>query len=185
METSPAPETPSTPAHPVFNGPFTPITTSFTGGSFSHASVHGGGISPILLDDTGDASLAELRWGLGAAPFGGMTTDNFHQPQPEAANLRANILAYAASFIPPITIVEPDVDAYTLDLTGFTGRPLDIVLAGHDRSFSGETLQLLAPDGRCWLRRWPIPCNPASRPATTTWASSTSWSRPTACTRCG
>jgi hypothetical protein len=40
--------------------------------------------------------LAEKTHGRGHVLFGGMTMDNFHSPQPEAAHLRANILAYTS-----------------------------------------------------------------------------------------
>ncbi len=42
----------------------------------------------------------------------------------------------------------PDVDEYTLDLTGKTGDLIDIVLAGQDNAnFRNSALQLIAPDG--------------------------------------
>ena len=41
----------------------------------------------------------------------------------------------------------PDVDEYTLDLTGKAGQPIDVALAGQIADFAGETLELLAPDG--------------------------------------
>jgi len=40
-----------------------------------------------------------------------------------------------------------DVDSYLLDLNGQAGRTIDIVLAGIGSDFSGQTLQLIAPDG--------------------------------------
>ena len=39
-----------------------------------------------------------MPWGLGHAMFGGMTTTNFHSPQPNATNLRTNILYYLTTF---------------------------------------------------------------------------------------
>ncbi|UUZ69433.1 pre-peptidase C-terminal domain-containing protein [Polaromonas sp. P2-4] len=84
--------------HPIFLGPNNPVIATYTGNSFSHASVSGGGITPLLRDNTGgDAVLAELKWGEGTVLFGGMTTANFHGPQPQANNLLANILSYGAS----------------------------------------------------------------------------------------
>ncbi len=84
------------PGHPIFNGPFVPVTTSYTGTSFSHAYVTGGGISAIIIDDDSQASLAELAWGSGHAVFGGLTTSNFWDPDTEAQNLDRNIIAYAS-----------------------------------------------------------------------------------------
>ncbi len=88
-------------AHPVFLGPITPVSTAYTGTSFGHAVV-GVGVSPVIIGAIGDASagltvLGEKRFGSGCVAFGGMTTDNFQAPQPNANNLRANILKYVAS----------------------------------------------------------------------------------------
>ena len=86
--------------HPIFNGPFTPVVTSYTGTSFAHATLSGGGLTSLILGSengtpTGSV-LGEKTWGSGLVLFGGMTTTNFHSPETEAANLRANILAYAS-----------------------------------------------------------------------------------------
>ncbi|MHC4991907.1 MAG: hypothetical protein ACYTGC_13100, partial [Planctomycetota bacterium] len=82
------------PGHPIFNGPFLPVATDYTGNSWAHASVSGGGITPLMTDTGGKIHLAELAFGGGGVLFGGMTTPNFHQPQPESFNLRANIVSY-------------------------------------------------------------------------------------------
>ena len=85
-------------AHPIFNGPFTPTGTSFTGSAFSHASVSGGDVINVMTGDSTNIPLAEKPWGLGHAVFGGMTTTDFHSPQPNADNLRANLLYYITTF---------------------------------------------------------------------------------------
>lgn len=87
------------PLHPVFVGPFTPVVTDYTGDSFGHAII-GGAVSPIIIGAVGDGQegnviLGEMTYGSGLVLFGGMTTDNFHSPQPEAHNLLANIISYA------------------------------------------------------------------------------------------
>lgn len=84
------------PLHAIFNGPFLPVGTTWTGTSFSHASVSGGGVTNLIVDTftPTTVALAEKAWGAGTVLFGGMTTNNFHSPTLEAANLRANILAY-------------------------------------------------------------------------------------------
>lgn len=84
------------PAHPIFQGPHGTTGSSFTGTQFSHATVSGGGISSLLEGDVGTI-LADKAFGSGYVMFGGMTTDNFHSPDPESANLRANIIDYAAN----------------------------------------------------------------------------------------
>ncbi|MBN2475222.1 MAG: beta-propeller fold lactonase family protein [Pirellulales bacterium] len=48
----------------------------------------------------------------------------------------------------PGALDPPEVDAYTLDLTGKAGHALDIVLASQGLAdFSGELLELIGPDG--------------------------------------
>lgn len=84
-------------SHPIFNGPFG-TTTSFTGNAFAHATVTGGGITSLIKNEFGGSVLAELLYGNGIALFGGMTTTNFQQPNPQALNLRANIIAYGANY---------------------------------------------------------------------------------------
>ncbi|MBZ0113667.1 MAG: hypothetical protein K8J08_14475 [Thermoanaerobaculia bacterium] len=106
-------------SHPVFQGPLTPVVTDYTGNSFSHGVVDGGGLAAIILgtagggdniaslsaigqdgggggDPTGLIVLGEVPFGNGLLLAGGMTTNNFHEPLLEAANLRANILFYLA-----------------------------------------------------------------------------------------
>lgn len=83
-------------AHPIFNGPFTPAGTDYTGGSFGHATVSGTGYTNLMVDlfAPDNVVLAEKTWGAGRVVVGGMTTNNFHSPLENAANLRANIIAY-------------------------------------------------------------------------------------------
>ncbi len=82
--------------HPIFSGPFTPVGTDWTGSSFGHAIVSGTGLTNVIVDlfNPTAAVLTEKSWGSGTVMFGGMTTNNFHSPLTEAANLRANILSY-------------------------------------------------------------------------------------------
>lgn len=122
------------PAHPVFVGPFTPITTTFSGSHFGHAIV-GPGLTAIIIgapgdDVEGETVLGELGFGSGRVLFGGMTTHNFHDPEPEAANLRANIISYAAlgAIAPPpqqdvtaIPVGGPAVLALMSGLIGLLG----------------------------------------------------------------
>jgi hypothetical protein len=81
------------PAHPIFNGPFTPAGTAFTGGSYAHATVTGAG-TVLMTGNAPGTVLLEQAVGAGRIIFGGMTTTNFHSPAPNAQNLRQNMLAY-------------------------------------------------------------------------------------------
>ena len=96
------------PSHAIFNGPFTPVTNEYTGGSFGHALWQGAGLTPLILGhennnpsdplDPNQIVLAEYRNSCsGLTLLGGVTTANFHEPQEEAANLRANTISYAAN----------------------------------------------------------------------------------------
>jgi len=98
--------TASDPAHPVFAGPFTPVGTDWTGSSFGHAIVSGTGLTSVIVDLFNPTAvvLAEKTWGSGMVMFGGMTTNNFHSPLTEAANLRANILNYLSCT--PVAVCE-------------------------------------------------------------------------------
>lgn len=84
--------------HPIWNGPNLPAATMFTGGSYAHATVSGPGLTSLIVDAGGAVNLAELpAYGNGIVIFGGLTTSNFWDPQPDALNIRANIIAYLGS----------------------------------------------------------------------------------------
>ncbi len=96
------------PAHPIFNGPYGATGTAFSGNWFSHATVTGAGLITLIEDSvTFDAVLGELTYGSGLVVAGGMTTDNFQSPDPQAAILRANIIAYAARGTITTDVPEP------------------------------------------------------------------------------
>ena len=84
------------PGHPIFAGPFTPVGTAWTGSSFGHARIEGSDLNNLIVDQAAPSNvvLAEKYYGAGVVLFGGMTTNNFHTPATEAANLRANIISY-------------------------------------------------------------------------------------------
>jgi len=81
------------PAQPIFNGPFGPVGSSFSGGYLGHATVSGPGLSGILTNASdGKFVLAERAYGAGHLMFGGVTLPAFQTPQPQVSNLWANIL---------------------------------------------------------------------------------------------
>jgi hypothetical protein len=81
------------PAHPIFNGPFGPVGSSFSGGYLGHATVSGPGLSGILTNASdGKFVLAERVYGAGHLMFGGVTLPAFQTPQPQVSNLWANAL---------------------------------------------------------------------------------------------
>ncbi|MBK7109299.1 MAG: hypothetical protein IPH61_09285 [Bacteroidetes bacterium] len=84
------------PTHPIFDGPFTPVGDSWTGGSFGHAAISGGDTYAVIVDQFTPERvvLAEKNWGAGVVMFGGMTPSYFHTPLTEATNLRWNIISY-------------------------------------------------------------------------------------------
>lgn len=89
------------PAHPIWNGPFSPTVTTFTGSDFAHATVTGPGLVSLIVDSVGSVCLAEMpAIGAGWAIFGGLATSNYWTPAPEALNLRANIIAFMAIVVP-------------------------------------------------------------------------------------
>ena len=86
-------------AHDIFNGPFLPTGSNYTGNFFGHSIVGPPTMKTIIRENGGTnaAVLAESFWGGGIVMFGGMTSTNFHGPQPNATNLKQNILSYMNS----------------------------------------------------------------------------------------
>lgn len=83
-------------AHPALLGPELPTSTTMSGTYYGHGIITGVGYVDVLSEDI-DATkivLAEKCWGTGRIMVGGMTTDNFHDPDPAAQNWRANLYSY-------------------------------------------------------------------------------------------
>jgi Ca2+-binding RTX toxin-like protein len=134
-------------AHPIFNGSFQPVAVDMTGSSYAHATIAGDSGTELQRgDDTGTPVLTEKREGAGLILYGGQTTTNFHDPQPEADNLRRDILEYLALAADPVpcagqtaTLVgtpgkdklvgTPDKDV----ITGLGGKDQLKGLGGNDR----------------------------------------------------
>jgi hypothetical protein len=100
------------PDHPIFNGPFTSITANYTGTSFSHATLTGGGIKAIMRNETNGIVLAEKEWGDGAVVFGGYTSPAFHDPDPDSQIQLNQTVAYGATLARGVKI---DFDAQEFD----------------------------------------------------------------------
>jgi hypothetical protein len=96
-------------AHPIFNGPFLPVGTSFSGQSFAHDNITGGVTSPIMTGE-GGVILAEANWGSGLVLFGGITGPFAWSPSPEGYNLLRNILSYASGYDPTADVTPPIVN---------------------------------------------------------------------------
>jgi gliding motility-associated-like protein len=67
-----------------------------SGSYYGHALIIGTGYTSVLVDSDGPIRvvLAEKCWGAGRVMVGGMTTDNWHSPAPNASNFRANLYVY-------------------------------------------------------------------------------------------
>jgi hypothetical protein len=129
--------------HPIFNGPFLPVGTSFSGNSFSHA-VLVGSFTPLIQDTSGRALLAEATVGSGLALFGGMTTSNFHSPQPNGNNLRRNILAYAAARAKKCAVIDAIDDQFSVINDG---KSADFLVLANDECASDTPISVVAQAG--------------------------------------
>ncbi|MFZ1634003.1 MAG: GEVED domain-containing protein [Chitinophagales bacterium] len=100
------------PLHPIWDGPFTPTSTSMNGFNYGHAAVNGSDWTPIIYDEFNPDKIiaAEKSWGAGMVVFGGMTVTDFHAPFTEAGNFRKNIISYLAS----CTISDNDVGVQSI-----------------------------------------------------------------------
>ncbi|HUK16495.1 MAG TPA: PEP-CTERM sorting domain-containing protein, partial [Bryobacteraceae bacterium] len=95
------------PTDAIFQGPYTPVGTSWYGNYFSHDTVTGTGLTALITGDTGvGANLAYETFGLGMVVFSGETPPTFQSPQPQVYNLLDNELAFAATGV-PIATPEP------------------------------------------------------------------------------
>ncbi len=125
----------SLPAHPVFNGPYSPVGTAWNGNSFGHATVQGPGLSALIQrDQSTDIVLGEKRHGQGHILFGGMTQVIFHTPQLEAENLRANLFAYLNAVAPINTNTPPLITSQPRSQTVGPGSTFSLNVAARSAS---------------------------------------------------
>ncbi|KKM76026.1 hypothetical protein LCGC14_1384290, partial [marine sediment metagenome] len=147
---------------PAFDapGPGEPVVlqSQEIGSSGTHTvQVSGDGTSTFVLDIYGNTLLEaevgdstdgnELAIDDSFIPLGSGRYSVVGTSRPETVNTVVRGVQSATVAVYDDLLV-PDVDEYTLDLTGKAGRPIDLVLAGQDGAdFSGEVLQLLDTDG--------------------------------------
>jgi hypothetical protein len=84
--------------HPIFVGP-NPTATTISGNFFTHGLFAAQTASPIIVNNLNpsEVALMEVHSGAGVVLYGSMTASSFHSPQPQANNLRSNILEYLNS----------------------------------------------------------------------------------------
>jgi hypothetical protein len=130
------------PLNPIFNGPFLPVGTNWSGDFFAHATVSGAGLIPMIVNSniTSAIILGEMQAGLGHVLFGGMTIPYYHSPQPQGSNLLANVLAYMDN-CPQITFDDLPPTTGGLTITngyrGFNWNNFDVVDGVHYTYASG------------------------------------------------
>ncbi|MBL7646227.1 MAG: hypothetical protein JNK74_08580 [Candidatus Hydrogenedentes bacterium] len=97
------------PGHAIFTGPFGPTGTAWTGGTLSHDFVTGAGLTNLMIDSYGRATLAEMGYGSGHVLFGGLTLPYFGGPDTRwsagTGALHRNILRYVADpYVAPVLV---------------------------------------------------------------------------------
>jgi hypothetical protein len=112
---------------PIFLGPYLPTATSYTGSSYSHASITGTGLGILLTGDNGTI-LANKYWGSGVVFFGGITSPNFHTPNTEAVNLWYNIFHYTANILLCTAPDIPTVSASTNNFCPGNNTPVTLTI---------------------------------------------------------
>ena len=94
------------PEHPIWQGPYTPVSLTNSGGWFGHADVNSteNTITNIITGDVGDNAEGKIvfgtfTYGSGFVLIGGMTAVDFHSPteNDENVNLFLNMLSYVGT----------------------------------------------------------------------------------------
>ncbi|MBC8173158.1 MAG: T9SS type A sorting domain-containing protein, partial [Chitinophagales bacterium] len=115
------------PSFPIFDGPHTPVGTSWYGWfyNFAHARVSGGGIEPIINDTwyATNYALGYKDWGEGSVLFGSMTPAEYHMPSDEASNLRKNIFEFL-KYCSPIDLGVVELNSPDLSGCGLTAEEM-------------------------------------------------------------
>ena len=123
----------------AFTCPLVPTSTEMTGTYYGHGLITGTGLTNLLYGD-GDLTrivLAEKPWGSGHVMFGGMTTDNFHDPDPDAQNWRANLYTYlyGNDCGEPDCIVTQEVEVFADPEVTLTVAP-EVICEGEEVTFT-------------------------------------------------
>ncbi len=82
-----------TPAHPIFNGPFTPANGDFYGNYIHYGAIVGNAGLGLLLNENGAVILSEKTWGVGKVIFSTLYPPYWVGPSPNSQNMWSNILA--------------------------------------------------------------------------------------------
>ena len=88
-------------AHPVFNNVTFPTGITWSGNWFAHDTILDNVGQPFIDGDLGKIATEQV-YGSGKVIFGGMTSSSFHNPQPDADNLRKAIIDYFKVCAPPL-----------------------------------------------------------------------------------
>jgi hypothetical protein len=163
------------PAHPIFNGPFVPVTTAYTGGSYSHAHITGGTTTPLLAG-SGFNVLSELTWGAGLVMFGGITSPNFHAPLTEAQNLWQNIISYVSGGSGPSYSYLWSTNAVTQSIGSLTAGTYTVtVTSGGCSATATYNYAPVPPPIVVATANPPVVCNGQSTLITATGANTYTW----------
>lgn len=118
----------------IFHGPFTPITTAYTGNLCSHAYITGSGLHYLLSGDSARVILAKRDWGLGRVYFGTLTPPVWWVPQVEAYNLWYNIMATIHT--PPTPTAVGQLDSFEVYVNGSCNSGIELT-AFKNNSYAG------------------------------------------------
>lgn len=101
----------------------------------------------------------DVDFGSAAFNFGASATIGYQANSSSAIGFSFNSPSVAnGTVLELLAPIVPDVDAFELDLSTHVGQPIDVVLTGLSSDFSGQVLELIAPDGNTvWATGSPQP----------------------------
>jgi len=119
------------PSEQIFLGPYTPVTTNYTGNYSAHGYLTGPGLISLMENDSAQVVLARMDWGAGEVYFGALTQPNFWNPNPEATNLWQNILFAVTDSMITFACTAPD----SLSVSNITISGADLNWTGTATSY--------------------------------------------------